>query len=192
MKFSILSKYGSTEILAFVMYMKCVELGKKPNLTFIAKVNNSTPYKLRMLLSDTELCKLWGLSITEAEIQPDKPKREPKKEEVSQDEMEVLFYLNLKTGKNFTTKNEKNMGFIRSRFSDGYSIEQMKSVIDRKVADWRGTTYDKFLRPETLFNKTKFENYLNERAEQRKPNGSIQTTANAIQQAQSVDWGMDS
>ena len=34
-------------------------------------------------------------------------------------------------------------------------------MIEKKVAEWKGTEMDKFLRPETLFG-TKFEGYLNQ------------------------------
>jgi len=189
MKFTLLSKYQYSDILAFVEYMKCGELGKKPNLSFIAKIHRTSPYRLRLMLSDKELCNAWGILKIEAE----KPTPEPPKQDKATDaEIEVLNYLNERTGKNFTPKNMRNVGFIRSRLNDGFALSQIKSVIDKKVQDWKGTQYDKYLRPETLFNKTKFENYINENTnEQRAKSGTIQSTANAISKAQSVDWGLD-
>lgn len=35
----------------------------------------------------------------------------------------------------------------------------MKSMIDRQVARWKGTSQEEYLRPETLFNATKFDAY---------------------------------
>ena len=34
-------------------------------------------------------------------------------------------------------------------------------MIDKKVNDWKGTKYEEYLRPKTLFAPEKFEGYLN-------------------------------
>ena len=44
---------------------------------------------------------------------------------------------------------------------DEERLDDLKKVIDKKVADWKGTQYQIYLRPETLFNATKFESYIN-------------------------------
>ena len=43
-----------------------------------------------------------------------------------------------------------------------FTVEDCKHVIDVKYADWYGTDYEKYLRPETLFG-SKFQNYLNQK-----------------------------
>lgn len=75
---------------------------------------------------------------------------------------EVLQYLNLKLGKTrgFSTKSGSNRRFITARFAEGYSVDDLKSVIDLKVKEWKGTTMEEYLRPETLFNSTKFAGYI--------------------------------
>lgn len=40
-------------------------------------------------------------------------------------------------------------------------------MIDNKVAEWKGTDMEKFLRPETLFGN-KFEGYLNQQVSNKK------------------------
>jgi len=46
--------------------------------------------------------------------------------------------------------------------NDGFTLEDFKTVIDKKCADWlNDAKMCKFLRPETLFGP-KFEGYLNE------------------------------
>jgi uncharacterized phage protein (TIGR02220 family) len=45
--------------------------------------------------------------------------------------------------------------------SEGFTLADFKLVIDKKVLDWKGTDWEKYLRPITLFSKSKFENYLN-------------------------------
>lgn len=74
---------------------------------------------------------------------------------------EILEYLNLKSGKKFSLRG-RTLGFISSRLAD-FSAADLKRVIDLKVQHWRGTEMDKYLRPETLFNATKFESYVNEK-----------------------------
>ena len=74
----------------------------------------------------------------------------------------IIGYLNQKSGKNFKPKSKAAIKHIQARMKEGYSIEDFKKVIDTKVPQWLGTEYDKYIRPETLFN-LKFEGYLNER-----------------------------
>lgn len=75
-----------------------------------------------------------------------------------EDCMCVLQYMNDKAGKRFKPVNS-NMRFIRARLAEGATVEEMKAVVDLKVADWRGTEMDWYLRPETLFNATKYQTY---------------------------------
>lgn len=70
---------------------------------------------------------------------------------------EIIAYLNEKAGTRFKPV-ESNLKFIKARLKD-YSIERLKAVIDLKVKEWRGTKMQPYLRPETLFNATKFEAY---------------------------------
>lgn len=76
---------------------------------------------------------------------------------------DVLSYLNGKTGKRFRAKAEANRENVRARLRDGYTVDDCKTVIDNKVADWTGTERERFIQPTTLFRPTKFEGYLNER-----------------------------
>lgn len=96
---------------------------------------------------------------------PEKPKEqkktvEPVKKKDSPPYQEIIDYLNEKAGKRFKV-NEKTKAHINARVNDGYTLADFRAVIEKKVAEWRGTEMDKFLRPETLFG-TKFEGYLNQ------------------------------
>ena len=71
----------------------------------------------------------------------------------------VLDYLNEKAGTHFKPV-ESNLKFIVARLKD-YSENDLKAVIDKKVKEWKGTQMQAYLRPETLFNATKFESYKN-------------------------------
>nr|WP_269668127.1 conserved phage C-terminal domain-containing protein [Staphylococcus epidermidis] len=74
---------------------------------------------------------------------------------------DVIDYLNQKTGKHYKSTTKKNQTVIRARTDEGFSLDAFKRVIDNKVAEWKGTNMEKYLRPETLFG-TKFEGYLNQ------------------------------
>ena len=54
-----------------------------------------------------------------------------------------------------------------ARLNEGYSLDDFKQVIEKKVNEWKGTEMEKYLRPETLFG-TKFENYLNQKIAKKK------------------------
>lgn len=74
---------------------------------------------------------------------------------------DVIDYLNERTGKQYKSTTKKNQTVIRARSDEGFNLDDFKKVIDNKVAEWKGTNMEKYLRPETLFG-TKFEGYLNQ------------------------------
>lgn len=104
-------------------------------------------------------CKFYRLLVI-----PDLPnKRQGKglvKSDATSTAREVLNYLNQKTGKRYSGK-PADMLKIKARMAppENHTLEDFKTVIDKKCAEWMGTSMEKFLRPETLFS-TKFESYL--------------------------------
>ena len=83
----------------------------------------------------------------------------------------VIAYLNEKAGTNYRATTGKTQTVIRARVSEGFTLEDFQKVIDKKCAEWIGTEWEKFLRPETLFG-TKFEGYLNAKEAVRKTYGA--------------------
>ena len=80
----------------------------------------------------------------------------------------IVEYLNEKTGKNFRYSSKKTQDLIKARLNEGFTIDDFKTVIDKKCAEWKGDSkMDQYLRPETLFG-TKFEAYLNQTETTRK------------------------
>lgn len=81
---------------------------------------------------------------------------------------QVIDYLNKKTGKRFKPNADGNKRVIDPRLKDGYTVDDLKHIIDVKYAQWHGKTFsngqlgDNYLRPETLFRVSKIEGYLNE------------------------------
>jgi len=82
---------------------------------------------------------------------------------------EIIEYLNAKTGKTFSAESKSTKKLIVGYLNMGYTMDDFKHVIDQKVKQW---LYDPkmnmYLRPNTLFSPTNFENYLNESMQQQK------------------------
>ena len=74
---------------------------------------------------------------------------------------EVISYLNLKAKKNFKVDTASHQKFIKARLKEGYVLEDFKKVVDVVVAKWKGTEYEQYLQPQTLFGN-KMDNYLNQ------------------------------
>lgn len=86
----------------------------------------------------------------------------PVKKEKYKDEIkEIIDYLNTKTGCKYRYTTESTNKLIRSKLNAGFKVNDFKSVIDKKVLEWKGTEFEKYLRPYTLFGN-KFEQYLNQ------------------------------
>lgn len=78
----------------------------------------------------------------------------------------AINYLNKKTGKNYKSSTKSTRSFLNVLFKRGNTYSEIISVIDKKNEQWKGTEYEKFLRPRTLFGP-KFEDYLEEQEENK-------------------------
>lgn len=74
---------------------------------------------------------------------------------------EIVDYLNLKAGTKYKANSDKTRKSIEARMNEGYTVEDFKTVINKKTKEWLKTDMSKYLRPETLFG-SKFESYLNQ------------------------------
>lgn len=75
---------------------------------------------------------------------------------------EIIDYLNLKCGTHYKVGTADTKKHIKARLSEGFTIDDFKTVIDKKSAKWmKDEKMKPYLRPMTLFG-TKFESYLNE------------------------------
>ena len=82
---------------------------------------------------------------------------------LSDDIKDIIDYLNLKNESNYRPNTTKTRTLIKSRLKEGFTVDDFKTVIDKKVSQWKSDTkMSAYLRPETLFG-TKFEGYLNEK-----------------------------
>lgn len=88
---------------------------------------------------------------------PDLPPLNGKKSEA----LEVLSFLNEKAGRAYRP-TETNLRFIAARLKQGATVVDCKQVIAKKCREWKGSDMEQFLRPATLFNDTKFNQYVGE------------------------------
>lgn len=73
---------------------------------------------------------------------------------------EVIDYLNERAGRKYRNV-QTHANHINARLEEGATLEDFKAVIDRKCEEWKGDPkFDQYLRPATLFNAEKFNNYL--------------------------------
>lgn len=75
----------------------------------------------------------------------------------------IIDYLNEKTDSHYKATTPKTKQLVQARLKEGFSVDDFKTVIDKKTATWlNDNKMNKYLRPLTLFG-TKFEDYLNEK-----------------------------
>lgn len=102
---------------------------------------------------------------------------------------EVIDYLNLKTGRTndpihqFKSTSQHNRDLIKERWDEGYRLEHFKAVIDTKVSQWLGTEREKFLKPDTIFSDKHFDDYLNQR-----PDDKFDLKASKKRKEIATDW----
>ena len=76
--------------------------------------------------------------------------------------IEIVRYLNEKTGSAFRKTSASTRRPIIARLNEGFTVADFRAVIDEKTQQWLGNeTYCRYLRPQTLFG-SKMESYLQE------------------------------
>lgn len=76
------------------------------------------------------------------------------------DVIDILSYLNQRAKRDYRAV-DSNLRLIAARLGEGASVADCKAVIDAKVSAWKDDPkMNEYLRPETLFNATKFAQYI--------------------------------
>lgn len=141
---------------------KCVELKNKVYEVVGQPVNPDNTYM------DTK-CIQNGYNL-DTQIRIDKIREEENRietlchvshDDVDKSHFEIIEYLNLKTGSKFKPTTKPYVQAIRSRLKEGYTVDDFKTVIDKKCREWKGTKLEKYLTPKTLFAPSHFDTYLN-------------------------------
>lgn len=92
---------------------------------------------------------------------PDDVQLKNGKQKFKDSAIKVLNLLNARTGRNYRP-TRANLEMIAERMKEGASERDCRVVIAVKAKQWIGTEMDQYLRPATLFNRTKFNQYLGE------------------------------
>lgn len=96
---------------------------------------------------------------------------------------DAVEYLNSKAGTKYKSSSKNTTKHIQARIREGYTLEDFKTVIDKKCSEWLNTDMEKYLCPETLFG-SKFEKYLNQKIIHK----SIGIPA-STQETKKIKWG---
>ena len=79
--------------------------------------------------------------------------------ELREQAVSLIAFLNEKSGRNFEAKGA-NLDHVMARLRDGESISDCRAIIAMKAREWKGDAkMREYLRPETLFNRSKFASY---------------------------------
>ena len=77
-------------------------------------------------------------------------------------EIEILNYLNELAGKRFK-RIKSNINPISARLKDGYTLEELKEIIQVKTLEWKNNeVMNTHLCPTTLFRPSNTDKYLNQ------------------------------
>ena len=112
----------------------------------------------------------------------------PKKADMTEVYQEIISYLNEKTSSDYKATTKSYTKLVDARIKSGYSLQDFVTVIDKKVAEWMGTDFEKFLRPETLFGN-KFETYLNQKIQLK--TSPHQKAYEQVSKATELGWNTD-
>ena len=131
--------------------------------SILKKLKNRNLRNLRIDTKETEET----LTVDDT-VDDNSRKRSIEKKEENKLYTRVIDHLNLAAGTRYKPSSKATQRVISARINEGFTVEDMIKVIDIKADDWKGTEFEKYLRPETLFG-TKFEGYLNSRKAEEKP-----------------------
>lgn len=94
-----------------------------------------------------------------------KSKKQEQTRQHRADAVSVIAFLNARAGRSFKPV-AANVDPLVARFREGFTLQNCKSVIAKKVREWKGDDrMEEYLRPKTLFNRTNFANYEGELVE---------------------------
>lgn len=106
--------------------------------------------------------------------------------------VEIIDYLNDVCGTSYKYSSKKATTLIKARLNEKYTVDDFKKVINTMHARWKGTEFEQYLRPATLFNGEKFEGYLNQKVSNNTyTKNNTQTKIEKFNKMYSHDWDFD-
>lgn len=136
------------------------------------KLNNNEVIKKwkEIQITDKYLSRLTSVnidkySIEESRIEENRVEESSIYSPAKQDNIpykEIIDYLNIRINTHYKYSTKKTRDLIKTRFNEGFNIDDFMNVIDKKANEWlNDKKMEKYLRPATLFG-TNFESYLNQ------------------------------
>lgn len=108
-----------------------------------------------------------GFLTDVAHVAPKYNEKRKKVQEQKAQALEILSFLNDKAGRDYPPV-DSNTGLIMSRLKEGYTCAQLHQIIAMKCREWIADPEKaKYLRPATLFNRTKCANYVGQLIKQK-------------------------
>lgn len=101
--------------------------------------------------------------------------------------IKTVEYLNSVTGSDYSPTFPETVNALTKLIDMGYNLTDFKLVIDKKWDNWKGTKFQTYVRPSTLFGKN-FENYLNE---QRITKNTLEQLKSSVHKAKQANWRLD-
>ena len=145
---------------------RLVELGYVSRKSFEGRQRILKSRHAKFARQNSKVCKADVQNLQESNIDSNIDISSSIKKEYKESQQEsdftaaVVDYLNEKAGTHYRAAVAKTQSLIKARANEGFTEADFRTVIDKKCADWIGTEYEQYLRPQTLFG-TKFESYLN-------------------------------
>lgn len=95
-------------------------------------------------------------------------KEQRTKEQRTKEQKEIVDFLNQELGTKYRSDSKAIREMINGRLSEGYTVEDFKTVISNMAAEWSGDEkMSQYLRPSTLFAPTHFPEYLNRKPKKK-------------------------
>ena len=145
---------------------RLVELGYISRKSFDGRQRILQSRLAKFAMQNSKVCKADVQNLQESNIDSNIDISSSIKKEYKESPQEndftaaVVDYLNEKAGTHYRAGVAKTQSLIKARANEGFTEADFRTVVDKKCADWIGTEYEQYLRPQTLFG-TKFESYLN-------------------------------
>ena len=103
-----------------------------------------------------------GNKIKDKKIKDKKDSIKISENKFSDEIEEIIDYFNKVTNQKLRSSSKSHRKLISARLREGFTVDDFKTIIDKKYAEWHGTEFEKFIRPSTLFVESHFDTYLNQ------------------------------
>ena len=99
---------------------------------------------------------------------------------MKKEKIEIINHINLLTNANYTYDSIE----LDVLLAEGFSYDEIKTIVDYKFKQWHNTEFEKFIRPTTIFRN--FKKYIDEYR-----NSKFPKLRDSINKAKQTDWRLD-